>query len=257
MRQHLRLACRLLALAVASVALPAQVLADDVDNGTDPTKLSRQAQATFEHTDLQGGFENRLLRLNFTLPVGEKNDYSLRFRLPVASNDVLGSEAYRIGDASVQLTHVFGLTKARGLVFQGEMVFDTADRPELGSGQNVFKGSFIYARFLEGGDIFAPALVQSESLWGDDDRADVRVTTVDLYYVPKLASPKNLITYDPFITHDWESSSDFVGLAVTFGRVVGPMFGGNGIASIKPTFYGGSDRPGDWGLELGFKVIGF
>lgn len=247
----------LLAAALVCLVVPAQVQAEELDNGTNPTKLSRQFQATFEHTDLRDGFEANLLRLNYTQSFGEKKNNSLRFRLPLASNNVLGSDAYRLGDVSVQLTRVFGLTKERGMVFQGEMIFDTADRPELGSGQNVFKGSFIYANFLESGDIFAPALVQSESLWGDDDRADVRVTTVDLYYVPKLANPRNLITYDPFITYDWENSEDFAGLSVTFGRVVGPVFGGNGIVTFKPTYYVGADRPGSWGAELGFKVIGF
>lgn len=242
---------------VAMLALPGIGHAEQIDNGTNPTQLSRQVQATFEYTDLRGGFASNLLKLNYTHAFGVDKDYSLRFRLPVASIDVLGSEAYRLGDASVQLQHVFGVNQSRGMVLQGEMNFDTADRPELGTGQNVFKGTFIYALFRESGDIFAPALVHSESLWGDDDRADVRVTTVDLYYVPKLADPRYLITYDPFITHDWESGADFGGLAVTFGRVVGPMLGGNGIVSVKPTYYVGADRPATWGVELGFKVIGF
>jgi hypothetical protein len=251
-----RRAC-LLASAFALCAVPLAAHAQDADNGTNPTRLSRQVQATYEYTDLRGGFESSLLRLNYTHAFGADQDYSLRFRVPVASSNVFGSEAYRLGDASVQLTHVFGVTRARGLVLQGEMSFDTADRPELGTGQNVFKGTFIYALFRKSGDIFAPALVHSESLWGDDDRADVQVTTVDLYYVPKLANPRNLITYDPFITHDWETDADYGGLAVTFGRVVGPMLGGNGIVTVKPTYYLGADRPGTWGVELGFKVIGF
>jgi hypothetical protein len=41
------------------------------------------------------------------------------------------------------------------------------------------------------------------------------------------------------------------------GRVVGPAFGGNGILFIKPSVFVGSDRPGSWGLEVGYKVLGF
>jgi hypothetical protein len=244
-------------LAAAGLGFAAPGHAEEIDNGTNPTQLSRQVQGTFEYTDLRGGFDSNLLRLNYTQPFGEQKDYSLRLRVPVASNNALGSDAYRLGDVSLQLTHVFGVTAARGMVVQGEMSLDTADRPELGAGQNVFKGTFIYAFFRDSGDIFAPALVHSESLWGDDDRADVRLSTVDLYYVPKLADPRNLITYDPFITYNWENDTDFAGLAVTFGRVLGPMLGGNGIVSLKPTYYVGADRPGSWGVEVGFKVLGF
>ena len=36
-----------------------------------------------------------------------------------------------------------------------------------------------------------------------------------------------------------------------------PQLGGNGILFAKPSMYAGSDRPGSWGLEVGYKVIGF
>jgi hypothetical protein len=32
---------------------------------------------------------------------------------------------------------------------------------------------------------------------------------------------------------------------------------GNGIVSVKPTLFAGGDRRGKWGIEVGFKVIGF
>ncbi|MBP6597576.1 MAG: hypothetical protein KA187_01530 [Arenimonas sp.] len=249
--RRLRLACLVL------LALPGASGAEELDNGTDPTLLSRQVQATFEHTRLRNGFEANLLNLNFSQPFGEKRDSALRFRLPLASNNVLGSEAYRLGDATVQLTHVFDVTRTRGRVFLAEMSFDTADRPELGTGQNVFKGTYIHAFFLERGGIFAPAFVHNESLWGDDDRAKVRVSTVNLYYVPDLRDPRNLITLDSSVTRDWEGGREFAALAITFGRVIGPMFGGNGIVSVKPTLYGGGERPATWGAEVGFRVIGF
>jgi hypothetical protein len=35
------------------------------------------------------------------------------------------------------------------------------------------------------------------------------------------------------------------------------VFGGNGILFIKPSVFVGSDRPGSWGLEVGYKVLGF
>lgn len=83
--------------------------------------------------------------------------------------------------------HIFPQPLARG-----ELVFDTAKRPELGTGKTVFKGTFIYARFLAGGDIFAPAMVQSLSLGGNSARAKVNNTVFDFCYMPDslLARPR-------------------------------------------------------------------
>lgn len=230
---------------------------DAANNGTDPTKLTTQAQVTWERLDLNGGFRSDNLKLSYTVPLGEKRDWSLRYRVPLTSVDVLGDDSYGLGDASVQVAHVFGLSRQGGWVAQGEMIFDTASRDELGTGKNVLKGTLIRAWFLKDGAIFAPALVHSESLWGDDRRRDVRATTMDFYYVPKLKDSRNLITIDPSINQDWENDRTFLGLAVTYGRVVGPAFGGTGIVTIKPSVFAGDGRPGDWGLEVGYKVLGF
>jgi hypothetical protein len=226
------------------------------DNGTDPTKFITIAEGKYEYLDLQGGFGSSTLRLSYTQPFGGDR-YNIRARLPVASVDVFGDDDYDIGDFSVEVAHVFGLNQRGAWVAKGEMVFDTAARPELGTGQNVLKGTLIYAKFLKGGSIFAPAVVQSNSLWGEDDRADVNLTTFDFYYVPKLSDPRNLITYDPSLNFDWENNKEFAGLAITFGRVLGPQFGGKGILFVKPSVFAGSERPGDWGMEVGYKVIAF
>ena len=80
---------------------------------------------------------------------------------------------------------------------------------------------------------------------------------MDFYYVPKLKDSRNLLTFDPSINQDWENDKTYLGLAVTYGRVLGPAFGGTGIVTIKPSVFAGDDRFGDWGLEVGYKVLGF
>ena len=248
-----------IALAAAFLPCGAAVPAQEksVDNGTDPSKLLSVAEAKYEYLDLQGGFSTGTLRLSYTRPFGDKRDYAVRLRAPVTYVDVFGNDSHDLGDVSVELSHVFGLTRQHAFVVKGEVVFDTAARAELGTGQNVFKGTFIYAKFLKGGNIFAPAIVQSNSLWGSDSRADVNSTTFDFYYVPKMKDPRNLITMDPSLNFDWENDKTFAGLAITFGRVLGPQLGGNGIVFVKPSLFAGGERPGDWGVELGYKVIGF
>ncbi|AOS43623.1 hypothetical protein Verru16b_00675 [Lacunisphaera limnophila] len=233
---------------------PAQVVS--VENGTDPTKLLHTLEAKYEYIDLNRGVSSGTLRINFTQPLGPRHSYKLRYQVPVATLGGQGNSSHGIGDASLQLGHVFGLTKAGGYVAMGEMIFDTASRRELGTGQNVFKGTLIMARFLPGG-IFAPAIVQSNRLWGDALRAKVNATTFDFYYVPKFADPRNLVTFDPALNVDWQANKEYLSLAVTYGRVVGKAFGGNAILFVKPTVFAGRDRPGSWGLEAGYKLVGF
>jgi hypothetical protein len=234
------------------------------DNGTDPTRVSRTALVTYERMRLKESVASDLFRLNLTIPVGPKDDYSLRFRLPVTRlTGVGGNESFDVGDASIMLGHVFGLSQRGGYVAQLEYVSPTAARPELGTGKDVLKGTFIVARFLDGGSIFAPALVQANSIGGRADRPDVKATTIDLYYVPKLSDPRNLLTFDPSLNFDWETSKRFAGLAITYGRIIGKAFGGNAIVTVKPSAnFGGErifagERSATWGIELGYKVIGF
>ena len=45
--------------------------------------------------------------------------------------------------------------------------------------------------------------------------------------------------------------------SLTAGRMVGKALGGNAIVFVNPSVLAGGDRPGSWGLELGYKVLGF
>jgi hypothetical protein len=227
------------------------------NNGTDPTRFQTVALARYEYLELDGGVGSGVLRLSYSRPFGTKQDYLWEVTVPVSYNDAFGNSGYDLGDVSVKIQHVFGLTRKGAYVLKGEMNFDTAARPELGTGKHVFEGTFIFARFLKNKAIFAPALVHSVSLGGDDARADVNATTLDFYYVPRLKDPRNLITFDPSLNFDWENDKQFIGLAITAGRVVGPAWGGNAIVFVKPSLFAGDERPGSWGIEVGYKVLGF
>ncbi len=243
-------------LALAGAAA-AQGASKAPDNGTDPTKLSTSAAIQYEHFALRPRASTGTWKLSYTVPFGDKRDYSLRVRVPVVRNTVFGNGGYGLGDVQFQLSHVFGVTREGGMVVQGDLALDSAKRPELGAGKTVLKGTFIYARFLSDGAIIAPALVHSSSVGGDSSRARVSVSTFDLYYVPRLSDPRLFMTVDPALTRDWRSKQRFASLAVTFGSSIGPAFGGNSQVFVKPTLFAGDDRPAKWGLELGYKVIGF
>jgi hypothetical protein len=254
--KSITLAC-FASLWLAHACAHAQQAKPEVDNGTDPTRFTTSAALIYEYNDLANDVTRQIPRIEVILPLGEQRHYNLRLTVPAVSNDVAGNDGFALGDVALRMSHVFGVTRHRGMVVHGELIFDTAKRDELGSGKDVFKGTFIYAHFRPNGSIFAPAFVQSVDVAGDRDRADVNLTTIDFYYVPKLKDPHNYITWDPALNFDWENDKDYVSLAVTFGRVVGEAFGGHAQLYVKPSVLVGSERPGDWSMEVGFKVLGF
>ena len=249
--------CLLLAQAATAHAQQAEGAKKEIDNGTDPTKITTSAALIYEYNDLANDVSRQMPRVEVIMPLGKQRHYNLRLTVPVVSNDVAGNDNFALGDVALRLSHVFGVTHKRGMVVHGEMIFNTAKRDELGSGKDVFKGTFIYASFRHNGAIFAPALVHSLDVAGDRDRADVSITTIDFYYVPKLKDPRNYITWDPALNFDWANHKDYVSVAVTFGRTIGEAFGGHAQLYIKPSVLAGSERPGDWSIEAGFKVLGF
>lgn len=238
------------ALATTSPLLAQQEAAD---NGTDPTKLRRTFWTSYEHMDLSNDASRGTFKLMYETPMSQKT--SLRLTLPAVAIDAPGVDSgMELGDVALRVTHLLSVTRDRGIVLQGEIFADTAGRPELGYGTTVLKGTVIYAKFLQGRQIFAPAVSHAQSVGGD---RQIRETTVDFYYVPKLPDPAWYMTVDPAIISDWENDRLYSSIAVTTGRAVGKIGGGVAQVYLKPSVLIGGDRPADWAIEAGFRVIGF
>jgi hypothetical protein len=223
------------------------------DNGTDPTKLTQTLTAAYEYLDLRNGFFRGTFKPSYRIPLGAHTSVTLQ--VPFVRTDLAGDDGFDLGDASAKFSHVYKLTRQYGIVLTGEVVFDTAARPELGGGATVFKGTVIYAKFLRTGAIFAPALGLNDSI-GHDGRP-TRSVVADFYYVPKLSDRRYFITVDPALTGDLENDAEFASLAITFGRLLGPGFGGTAQLYAKPSVFAGSERSADWGIEIGYKLVGF
>ncbi len=252
-----RLAGTAALLAIVSTAAFSQNTAE-ADNGTDPTRLSRNFSVGLEYVDLPGGGSVTTANIRYGTPISADGRTALQFKLPVTGTTADAFSGVDIGDASVKLTRVLALTGRYGIVASGELSFDTAGRSSGGSGTEVLKLTLVYAKFLKGGAIFAPAIVHTERVGGSvTGRPDIRNTVIDFYYVPKLADKRTYMTIDPSIKYDWETDDPSAALAVTVGRIIDT--GGPGTSSIfiKPSIGIGNNRGLDAGIEIGFKVVGF
>lgn len=242
-----------LILMLATVHGASQVVAQEADNGTDPTKLRRMLWGSYEFMDVGQEISRRTAKLMFENPITDKT--SLRVTVPVVGFNTPGPNAHAaLGDIALRATHLLSVTRERGIVLQGEVFADSAARRELGNGTTVLKGTVIYAKFLEGGQIFAPAFSHAQSINGDNQ---MRETTADFYFVPRLKNPAWYMTIDPAVIQNWEEDRTYASIAVTTGRAVGQIAGGLAQVYLKPNVFIGGERPADWSIEAGFRVIGF
>lgn len=228
---------------------------NESDNGTDPTRVRRSLTLSFEHTDLRGGFTSDAFEVDFSQPIASHSSITVTLNAP--SVDVAGEKSIGFGDTELVVTHIPVVTHTHGVVLKAGVILDTASRPELGSGNTVLEGTFIYAWFLKGGHIFAPSFEYNYGLDPDRGRSRVNSLTADFYYVPRLKDKRLYATLDPFVTFDFEDSRHFAGVAVTLGRVLAPLLGGRLQAYAKPSIFVGKDRSANWAMEGGLKLIGF
>ncbi|MEV8465160.1 hypothetical protein AB0T83_00010 [Fluviibacterium sp. DFM31] len=247
---------------------------EEINNGTNPTLLTTQAGIQYQFNKINPNLDTGLFEFFYTQPIGDGSK-ALRFTFPwsdsefnsrprlgdaakaYAENPDIGAE-FALGDISLTYIDVFYLTERNGAAYTLEFFLDTATTDFAGYGQYAMETSVFYAWFLNNGAIFAPAWVQTFGLEGGNDNGDnLNVTTVDFYYVPKLANPKYYLTFDPAVIHNWETDDTFGSLQVTAGMLTGRFLGGDSQIFIKPGVLFGGDAPADWSVQVGFKVLNF
>ncbi|SMX39960.1 hypothetical protein RUA8715_01506 [Ruegeria arenilitoris] len=256
------------ALFAATIAPPAKAQEDlsEINNGTNPTLLTTQFGLQYQFNQINSDLNTGLFEAFYTQPFGEGGKRAFRITVPGSdspfnANPIFGGKPgveFTLGDISVTYIDVFYLTEKNGAAFTFELFLDTAETEAAGYGQFAGETSAFYAWFLNNGAIFAPAWVQTFGLEGGNDQGqNVNTTTIDFYYVPKLKNPRFYLTFDPAIIHDWETDATFGSLQVTAGMLTGKAFGGDGQVFIKPGILFGGDRPAEWSVQVGYKVLNF
>jgi hypothetical protein len=191
------------------------------------------------------------------------NRFGLRFRAYYQnlSVDIPGAEPFDsanvsgIGDFDARFLSIAYSSKKFILAPGLEAFFNTASNDALGSGKDTL-GPVVFAVFpgiLGGRSLFAPGYQYVFDISGDDDRADISRSQIDLYFVWILASGKNWLLVDPQIILDHENDKEFVITDVEWGFMIVPKYGVS--AYLRPGWGIGSDRPFGWNLEVGLKFI--
>ena len=224
-------------------------LDEEDTTGTNPAKFTRTLILLNEFRSLgnEAAFDEAMFR--YILPVGK--NLKIQLSLPLDSTDAGGDTVFGFGELSLKFNYRAWMNEKNALILNLDTFWPTATRDEFMSGKYVIDPGFTYAMFFkQGAMIFAPSLQQKISYAGDADRNDVNQTQVDLYFVWR-PNKTNWVTIDPQIVRDWEADTEFGQLEIEFGHV---MFGGMSVY-LRPGIGIGADRPLEWNLEFGLKVV--
>jgi hypothetical protein len=191
------------------------------------------------------------------------NLFSLRFRAYYNSLSVndpssasLGARSVSgLGDFDARLLAI-AYSKGSFILAPGlEAFFNTASNDALGSGKTTL-GPVVFAVFLGllgKGSLFAPGYQYVFDVGGDDARADISRSQIDLYFVWILAQGKNWLLFDPQIILDHKNKKEFMTIDAEWGFMIAPKSGISGY--VRPGVGIGEDKPFSYNLEFAIKFV--
>lgn len=236
------------ALAQAPAAAPPAAHEEEDKTGTDPSKFLRTLILYNEFRSLgdERGFNETVYR--YIQPI-EKVKFQLT--LPLDRTDATGASESGFADLGLKASYLPRKSSKFALVVFLDSSFPTSTKSVFGTGKYVAIPGATFAFFFDGGKaIFAPSLQQKFSYAGDSGRTPVNQTLIDTYFVYKPTRTSWIIV-DPQFVLDHENEAYFNTTEVEYGRL---MFAGVSTY-VRPGIGLGSDKPADWNLEFGVKII--
>jgi hypothetical protein len=135
-----------------------------------------------------------------------------------------------------------------------ELFLDTASEDALGSGANSVAPFVFWGYFnpVGPGSIFVPGYQHTYSVSEKDGRSQVNSGLIDMFLVKTFKENKYWAYVDPQILLDYENDEEFMLLELQAGMMTGPA--GQSLWAM-PSFGIGTDRPYDFSLEIGYKIV--
>lgn len=244
-------------------------------SGTNPINFQRDIRVynEFSWLNTAGDGEQNVTTLEYRQPfAGGKWQFRGRVRYSALEADLNGDgiddiDDSGLGDSDFRLLTVPYLKGANAIAIAFEAFFDTASEDSLGSGTTSLGPQVFYARFFgssplpiySGGGFFAPGLQYKFSVEEDDGRDDVEQILIDLNYIAMTKDRQAWFFTDPQIVIDLETDKEFAIVDFEFGWMMTNWFEdlkGHSFY-VRPTVSVGRDRPADYGVEIGYKLVGF
>jgi hypothetical protein len=241
-----------LMLAVSAISLSAQEKKAD-NSGTNPVNFTFDFRMWMEVEMLEG--DNSFTKTAFEYRAPVSKTVAARFRgYKIDLSQGSGSTTTGFGDMDARLIWVPKVTRKGAIALGMEATFNTASQPILGTGKTTL-GPQAFLVFFQPfgikGSILAPAYQYVFDVAGDDDRADISRSAFDLFFVWLASDKRHWITINPTMVIDHENEKEFA----VFETEVGQMMFGPTSSYIRPGVGIGDDKPYDWNIEFGFKVI--
>ncbi len=237
-------------------ALQTATAQEEDNTGTNPVNFTYDFSMAMEVQSLEG--DNSYTRTAFGYSIPLSKTASARFRgykvdLSLGSGSS-ASTTTGFGDMDARLLWVPLVSQKQALAFGLEATFNTASQSILGTGKTTLGPQAFLAFFNPfglKGSILAPAYQYVFDVGGDESRAEISRSAIDLYFVLVAPNKKRWGTINATAVIDHEKDVEYGTIKVNAGQLmVGPI-----SSFIKPGIGIGADRPYEWNIEFGFKFI--
>ena len=273
----------LLAAAPIAIAQEGGVSAENAakdksdKTGTNPINFQRDLRFYNEYLwlneDNVGDGNQNIFTMEYRQPF-YKGKWQFRIRLPFSTSlkfDATGDgiddiDDSGLGDVNFRLLTVPYFQGANAFAVALEVFANTASEDSLGAGTTSLAPIVFYGRFFRGGfgpwkrgGLFAPGLQYKFSVDEDEGRDKTEQIILDVNFLLQSVDQQSWLYAEPQIVFDQETDAEFAIMDIEFGWMMSkwwPDLKGQSFY-LRPTFTIGADRPTDYGLEIGYKFVGW
>ena len=243
-------------------------------SGTNPVNFQRDVRVYNEYTWLNtaGDGNQNVTTFEFRTPfAGDKWQFRTRIPYNAVTADVNDDgmddiDDSGLGNINFRLLTVPYFEGANAIAVALEVFLDTASEDSLGAGNTSLAPVVFYGRFFKGGfgpwqkgGLFAPGLQYKFSVDEDEGRDKTEQAIIDINFLLQAEDGHSWFFAEPQIVFDQETDADFAIMDFEFGWMMTkwkPDLAGQSFY-LRPTFTIGTDRPTDYGIEVGYKIIGW
>ncbi|WP_263410938.1 hypothetical protein [Terriglobus tenax] len=221
-----------------------------------PTFLFRTLSFSQEWDHLSNG-HGFTSSLGYTEPLRNAS-MSLGISVPFATASPMtpAHGSLVLSDLALKSQWIPHVTSSHGVLLTGTLTLPTSQDDAVGTGKWSVTPSAAYARFWGPRFLLAQFVQQQVSLAGQESRARINRTDLDLYGVYSARSLQWWINGDVNLRIDEANRKQPSSATLSYGRGLKKIFGGTLNGSLQTGVGLGRDRPYDFMLTGGISLVG-